>query len=45
MDKKQARKEMEKEESDYPIDAFYHMAVAEQEEELLRLFPTKFGLE
>ena len=45
MDKKRAKKDRESEESDYPVDTYYHMAVAEQEQELLRLYPTRFGLD
>ena len=31
--------------SEYPVDTLYHMAVAEQEQELRRLYPSRFGME
>lgn len=31
--------------SEYPVDTLYHMAVAEQEQDLRRLYPSRFGIE
>ena len=32
-------------EEEYPLDPMYHMAVAEQEKELYRLYPSRYGKE
>ena len=38
-----AGKQGEESESIYPMDTIYHMAVAEQEQDLQRLYPARFG--
>ena len=45
MEQSTAGKRREGYDSVYPMDTFYHMAVAEQEQDLMRLYPARFGAE
>ncbi len=45
MEQSEAGKRREESDSTYPMDTLYHMAVAEQEQDLQRLYPARFGIE